>query len=102
VFDEMDRLREVRGLSALLERYETLAKPDRQVWQDRVSDLVGLSGRELVKLHGELIAYSWIEQDPGDATGAELARPRYRITPAGLRALKQLRTDEEAMLASAR
>jgi hypothetical protein len=99
MFDEMDRLREVKELHDLLAHYRKLAAPDRQVWQDRLSDMEGVESRELVKCHGELLAYGWLEQNTGAApanrTGA--APACYRITSAGLRALKQLAAEEVAV-----
>jgi hypothetical protein len=96
MFDEMDRLRDVTELSALLAHYAELAAPDRQVWQDRVQELNGVEARELIKLHGELIAYGWLEQNTGATPILKrgFAPACYRITTAGLRALKQLRTEE--------
>ena len=52
--------------------------------------LEGSEPRELVRLHGELLAHGWVEQN----TGASLAqRPGtvpacYRVTAAGVRALR--------------
>jgi hypothetical protein len=86
MFDELDRLRETPALFALLSHYAALAAPDRQAWQDRAA-IDGCEGRALTKLHGELIAYGWLELniDAGSAC--------YRVTPAGLRALKQVRSE---------
>ena len=91
MFDELERLRDVRELFALLTHYQRLGEADRQVWQDRLIEMEGIAPRELVKLHGELLAYGWLEQNTG-VTG--LARKGettgyYRITTAGARALKQ-------------
>jgi hypothetical protein len=96
MFDEMERLREGKGLRRLLTHYAELAAPDRSVWQDRLLALEGADARDLVRWHGELLAYGWLEQNtgvipslkPGAAPGC------YRITPAGLRALKQVRMEE--------
>jgi hypothetical protein len=93
MFDELERLCAVPELCALLGHYADLGKPDRQAWQDRRMEMPGVAGRELVKLHGELLAYGWLEQNtgitpaprPGQAPGC------YRITPAGQRALKEAR-----------
>jgi hypothetical protein len=56
----------------------------------------GVEARQLVKLHGELLAYGWLEQNTGltPVLRAGAAANCYRITPAGLRALKQVRTAE--------
>ncbi len=96
MFDEMDRLRDVKELQGLLLHYRDLGVLDRSAWQDRVCACEGVEPRELVRLHGELIAYGWIEQNteivPGAARGT--APGCYRITTAGIRALKQLVTEE--------
>ena len=96
MFDEMDRLRGLDGLRALLDHYAALAKPDRQAWQDRLPELAGVQGRDLVRLHGELLAYGWIEQNTGLTPNARrgAAPACYRVTSPGLRALKQLRSEE--------
>lgn len=96
MFDEMDRLREAKGLYGLLEYYGKLGAADRQAWQDRLAEMEGMASREVVKLHGELLAYGWLEQNTGMTP---LLRPGaapscYRITSAGLRALKQARAEE--------
>jgi hypothetical protein len=92
MFDEMERLRDVKGLRDLLEHYRRLAAPDRQAWQDRLPQLEGVEPHELVKYHGELLAYGWLEQNTGATPpAARGAAPAcYRVTAAGLRALKQL------------
>ena len=96
MFDEMERLRDVKGLRDLLEHYRRLAAPDRQAWQDRLPQLEGVEPHELVKYHGELLAYGWLEQNTGatPVLQAGAARQCYRVTPAGLRALKQARAEE--------
>jgi hypothetical protein len=96
MFDEMDRLRQEERLADLLRHYADLADDDREEWQDRLSHLDGVDPRGLARLHGELLAYGWVEQN----TGLTLAGPAgtaarcYRITPTGLRALRQV-PDEE-------
>jgi hypothetical protein len=100
MIDEMDRLRGVKGLCDLLRHYADLGREDRQVWQDRLLTLEGVEPRELVKLHGELIAHGWIEQNTGATpvlrTGT--APACYRVTPSGLRALKQLQAEAVSIL----
>jgi hypothetical protein len=95
MFNEMDRLEESPALFELLTHYAGLAAPDRQAWQDR---RMGEAGRvrETTGLHGELIAYGWLEQNTGatPALRAGEVPSCYRVTPAGLRALKQLRAAE--------
>jgi hypothetical protein len=95
MIDEMARLRATEGLCELLRHYATLAAPDRQVWQDRLAELTGVSPRELVQFHGELMAYGWLEQNTGQTPVLRVgsAPACYRVTPAGLRALKNLHAE---------
>jgi hypothetical protein len=88
MFDEMERLRDVKELFDLLTHYQQLGASGREVWQDRLAGMEGVEPRQLVKLHGELLAYGWLEQNTGLTTGC------YRITTAGIRALKQARVQE--------
>ena len=96
MFDELERLRGVKELFDLLQHFQQVGQADRQAWQDRVIALEGVESRQLVKLHGELLAYGWLEQNTGltPALRAGIAAHCYRITPAGIRALKQARTQE--------
>jgi hypothetical protein len=96
MFNELERLRDVPELCELLTHYAEAAAPDRQAWQDRRAELGELGQRELVRLHGELLAYGWLEQNTGATPVLEsgAARQCYRVTPAGLRALKQARAEE--------
>ena len=87
MFDEFDRLGECPELVQLLSHYVVLGKVDRQVWQDRLMELEGVPPKELSKLHGELIAYDWVEQNTDVVT---LSNPGvvaacYRVTLDGLR-----------------
>lgn len=95
VYDEMDRLRRCTELQVLLVHYRDRAAPDRQAWQDRVETLDGVDARDLARLHGELIAYGWLEQNTGQTPAVRLGQALacYRITPAGIRALKQLKEE---------
>ena len=97
MYDELDRLREAQELHDLLVCYAEKGARDRQTWQDRVMEVPGVAPRELVKLHGELLAYGWLEQNgdtpvrrPGTAPAC------YRVTTAGLRALKQAQEEADA------
>jgi hypothetical protein len=96
MFDELERLRGVKELSVLLRHYQQVGEADRQAWQDRVVEMDGVEPRQLVKLHGELLAYGWLEQNTGLTPNLRVgvAANCYRITNAGIRALKQLRTQE--------
>jgi len=99
MIEELERLRRVKELCDLLAHYGDLGRADRETWQDRLSTLEGTEARELVKLHGELLAYNWLEQNTGATpvlrSGA--AASCYRITLAGVRALKQVRSEEGAL-----
>lgn len=61
--DEVDRLRAKPNLLLLLTHYANLG---REAWQDRLMTMEGVEAPELSKLHGELIAFSWIDQNTGD------------------------------------
>src|SRR5688572_2916890 len=98
LLDELAALREDAALVELLGHYGRLAKDgeDRQAWHDRHRP-DGLEGRRLARLHGELIANGWLEQNTGvlgvpragEATGC------YRATGAGVKALDRLARGEE-------
>jgi hypothetical protein len=93
MFDELEWLRGSPELQRLLGHYAEAAVTDREAWQDRLMHLEGVEPRELVRRHGELIAFGWIEQNTGHTP---LLRPGavpccYKATPAGLRALEQSR-----------
>lgn len=96
MFDELERLREGKELFALLRHYQQAGEADRELWQDRLTELEGVEPRQLVKLHGELLAYGWLEQNTGltPVLRVGAAASCYRITAAGIRALKQIRKQE--------
>ena len=96
MFDELERLRDSPELFALLGHYAERAAPDRQAWQDRRMQLEGCEGKPLARLHGELIAYGWLEQNTGVVPVARKGEAPgcYRITRAGTRAWEQARSDE--------
>ena len=93
MFNELVHLRDTPSLFDLLSHYATLAAPDRQVWQDRRMQQDACDAREMTRLHGELIAYGWVEQNTGltPVLKPGVAAACYRITSAGLLALKQAR-----------
>jgi hypothetical protein len=93
MMDELDRLRQTKGLYDLLGYYQEKGAGDRQVWQDRLLEMEGMESRELVRLHGELLAFGWLEQNTGMAATPRVgAAPAcYRISAAGARALRQAR-----------
>ena len=91
--DGWPRLRQSEALGRLLTHYADLGAADREAWQDRRMALEGVGSRDLVRLHGQLIACGWLEQNTG---ATPVLRPGavaacYRVTAAGLRALRQAR-----------
>ena len=98
MFDEMERLRDEKDFSACCPTTPCWRAADRQVWQDRLLEMEGVEARQLVRLHGELLAYGWLEQNTGltPVLRRGEAPACYRITTAGLRALKQLRAEQTA------
>ena len=91
MFDELDRLREHEPLYRLLDHYAQRGAADREAWQDRLMELEGAEPRELVRLHGELLAYGWVQQNTGHTPTSQpgVVPGCYRVTAAGLRALKR-------------
>jgi hypothetical protein len=67
MFDDLERLRTKTHLFQLLLHYADLAAPSREVWQDRVMAIEGQATAEMSKLHGELVAFNWIEQNTGNS-----------------------------------
>lgn len=86
MFDDLERLRENPHLVELLAHYANLGKQDRSVWQQRLMEMEGIDSKELSKLHGDLIAFDWIEQNPGrDSTTGGILASLYRVTSQGVR-----------------
>lgn len=98
MFDELHHLRTVPQMLPLLDRYGQAGAADQEAWQDRVMELPGTAPRDLVKLHGDLLAYGWLEQNTGltPVLKAGAVPGCYRITPAGRRALQQAAADNGA------
>ena len=94
--DELDRLRTKSNLLLLLTYYADLAEPSRENWQDRLMAMDGVESPEMSKLHGEQIAFSWIEQNTGNTPvlRAGAVPGCYRITLAGLRAVEEIQAPE--------
>lgn len=88
MWDEVQPLRSSPHLAHLLTHYAAAA--DRDAWQDRLMELEGLAPRDLGRLHGELLAHGWIEQNTGSVPVLQVgAAPQcYRVTPIGRRALQ--------------
>jgi hypothetical protein len=98
MFDELEHLREDARLATLLTHYAEKGEADREAWQDRLMALEGVPADTLVKLHGALLAFDWLEQNTGITP---VLRPAavpqcYRITGAGRRALRRARLEADA------
>jgi hypothetical protein len=92
MFDDSVRLRENPHLLALLSHYAEQGAEDRATWRDRLMQMEGVTPKQLSALHGELIAFSWIEQNTGQATPGKdgTISSCYRVTPHGLRTYRRL------------
>jgi len=98
MFDETEELDESTPLFHLLRHYAELGVANREAWQDRVMTLDELGPRELSRLHGELIARGWVEQNTGATPVVKpgIAASCYRITTHGLRAYRKAREEVSA------
>jgi hypothetical protein len=92
MLDDIERLRHDPRLVELLAHYAGLGAPDRSIWQKRLNTMEGIDAKELSRLHGELIAFDCIEQNPSRTTGSVAGI--YRITSQGVRDLCQIRGEE--------
>jgi hypothetical protein len=61
-------------------------------------ELEGVERQGLVKLHGRLIAFGWLEQNTGAVPVLQqgVVRQCYRVTGPGLKALKKAGANDEA------
>ena len=84
MLDDLDHLRTHLPLRQLLTHYVHLAEPDREVWQDRLSSMDGMEPADMTKLHGDLLAFGWIEW----TSAPKKSSACYRVTSDGLRALR--------------
>ncbi len=93
MFDEFERLCQGPSLFRLLGHYAEPGAKDRESWQDRLMNLEGVSPKELSRLHGELIAYGWVEQNTGTTPVLKpgVAACCYRVTSSGLKTFKLAR-----------
>jgi hypothetical protein len=102
MFDELEHLCESPDLCRLLAHYAMRGAVAGEVWQDRLMHLDGVEPKGLTQLHGELIAFGWVEQNTGATAGSGpgVVAGCYRITAAGQRALQRARSgrrvEEEA------
>lgn len=92
MFDFSVRLRENAHLLALLSHYARPGAEDRTAWRDRLMRMDEVGPQQLTALHGELIAFDWVEQNTGRAVllpdGTLSAC--YRVTQNGLREFRRL------------
>ena len=63
MFDDLDVLRSSPELQQLLSHYIQSTPEDQEAWLDRLMELEGVEPQDLVKLHGKLIAFSWLERE---------------------------------------
>ena len=100
MFEDLTPLRTKGTLLQLLTHYGRLAVPNRETWQDRLMDMEAVAHSELAKLHGELIACGWIDQNTGNTPvlRAGAVPACYRATLAGLRVLEQIQAPTMAVL----
>jgi hypothetical protein len=89
MFDELDRLLTSPHLVQLLAHYAQRGEADREAWQPRLNTMEGVAAPELTKLHGELLAFGWAEQNTGQVPVGN------RVTPQGQRALRQAQAPEQ-------
>ena len=80
MFDDSVCLRENPHLLSLLSLYAQQGTEDRATWRCRLMEMDGVEPKQLTALHGELIAFEWIEQNTGQTLSS-----CYRITLYGLR-----------------
>jgi hypothetical protein len=75
MLDDIQRLQNNPPLLQLLSHY---ALQGKESWTNRLMHLEGVESSELVKLHGELIAFNWADQNTGQVPCC------YRVTSSGL------------------
>ena len=85
MFDDSLRLQENPHLLSLLSHYAQQGAEDRATWRHRLMEMEGVEPKQLSTLHGELIAFDWIEQNTGQTLSS-----CYRITLHGLREYSRL------------
>lgn len=88
MLDDIDRLRKSSPLFELLSHYAKLGEANRETWHNRLMQLEDIDGQGLTKLHGQLIAFGWADQNTGHVPIC------YRITSAGLRAIRRAKAPE--------
>jgi hypothetical protein len=87
MLDNLDRLRNSPQLLQLFTHYAELGEVNPEALHPRLTQL-NCDGRvDLVKLHGELIAFNWIEPNTGQTPC------NYRLTRAGRNAMQEIDSD---------
>ena len=84
MLDNMERLRNTPQLLDLFNHYAKLGETNPEVWHPRLTQIENDERADLVKLHGQLIAFDWIEQNTGQMPCS------YRLTRAGLKAIREI------------
>jgi hypothetical protein len=81
----------------LLAHYAEAGATNQEAWQDRVMNLEGIENQDLIRMHGKSIAFGWLEQNTGGVPVLQQGSvPQcYRVTAAGLKALKMVRGKDE-------
>jgi hypothetical protein len=91
MLDDSLRLQENPQLLSLLTYYAQMGTEDRATWRDRLMQMKGVEPKQLSALHGELIAFDWIEQNTGQASALNgVISSCYRVTLHGLREFGRL------------
>ncbi len=65
MLDELDYLHNNPHLLELLTHYANLGQADRETWHPRLMAMEQVEPPEMAKLHGQLIAFGWVEQNTG-------------------------------------
>ena len=86
MLDDSLRLQENPHRLSLLSHYAQQGAEDRATWRRRLMEMDGVEPKQLTALHGELIAFDWIEQNTGQTLSSN-----YRITLNGLREYGRLK-----------
>jgi hypothetical protein len=84
MLDNLERLRNSPQLLQLFSHYAKLGETNPEAWHPRLMVMESDGRVDLVKLHGELMAFDYVEQNTGPMPCS------YRLTRAGLKALRQI------------
>ena len=90
MLDDLDCLRSNPRLLEMLTHYANLGQGDRDTWHPRLLAMEQVEPSDFVKMHGQLIAFGWIELNVGQVPTC------YRITLAGQQALRQAQEVDDA------